>query len=290
MNLFKKRWARLAARLAVYPLLGVLMFRWFEHQCVFQPSAALEGEAARLGRAAEDVYIPVDKTGRIEAWFFPADPGGAPAARQVFLVCHGNAGNISHRLDLCRLLLETGASVLLFDYRGYGRSPGRPSEENTCRDAQAAWQWLRQKGFAATNIVGYGESLGGAVLAELALREPLGGIILQSTFTSVPDLGAELFPWLPVRLAGSIRYDTLHKLPRLHLPVLLLHSRQDTIIPFAHAEKNFAASNEPKYFRQIHGDHNDAIFTSRAEVLAAVKEFLLPHPPPARPVDPGTIR
>ncbi|MGA2542672.1 MAG: alpha/beta hydrolase [Verrucomicrobiota bacterium] len=290
MNLFKKRWARLAARLVLYPLLGVLMLRWFEHHCVFQPSAALDAEAAQLGRPAEDVYIPVDKTGRIEAWFFPADPGGAQRSRQVFLVCHGNAGNISHRLDLCRLLLQTGPSVLVFDYRGYGRSSGRPSEENTCRDAQAAWQWLRQKGFAPANILGYGESLGGAVLAELALRQELGGIILQSTFTSVPDLGAELFPWLPVRLLGAIKFDTLRKLPRLKIPVLILHGRQDTIIPFAHAEKNFAAANPPKYFREIHGDHNDAIFTAREEILSAVKEFLLPHPPPDRPAGLGTIR
>ena len=112
------------------------------------------------------------------------------------------------------------------------------------------------------------------MLAELALREPLGGIILQSTFTSVPDLGAQMFPWLPVRLVGAIKYDTLHKLPRLKIPVLVLHSRQDTIIPFAHGEKNFTAANEPKTFREIRGDHNDAIFTSRAEILSAVKEFL----------------
>ena len=274
MNIFQKRWVRLGAKLLVVLLWGFLMLRWFEHRCVFQPSAALEAEAAQLGRPAEDVFIPVDKSGRIEAWFFPANPGIAPPAGRVILVCHGNAGNISHRLDLCRLLLETGASVMVFDYRGYGRSSGRPSEENTCRDAQAAYHWLRQKGFAATNIVGYGESLGGGVLAELALREPMGGVILQSTFTSVPDLGAQMFPWLPVRLLGAVKYDTVHKLPRLKIPVLILHSRRDTLIPFAHAEKNFAAAGEPKYFREIHGDHNDAIFAGRAEILSAVKEFL----------------
>ena len=197
MNIFKKRWVRRGAKLLAVLLWGFLMLRWFEHRCVFQPSAAIEAEASQLGRPAEDVYIPVDKNGRIEAWFFPAAPGLAPPARRAILVCHGNAGNISHRLDLCRLLLETGAGVLVFDYRGYGRSPGRPGEENTYRDAQAAYQWLRQKGFAATNIIGYGESLGGGVVAELALREELGGLILQSTFTSVPDLAAQMFPWLP---------------------------------------------------------------------------------------------
>jgi hypothetical protein len=274
VNFFKNRWARRGAMLLAVLLWGFLMLRWFEHRCVFQPSSAMAAEAGALGRPAEDVFIPVDNNGKIEAWFFPADPGNAPSSRRVILVCHGNAGNISHRLPLCRLLLETGASVLVFDYRGYGRSPGHPGEENTCRDAQAACQWLRQKGFAATNIIAYGESLGGGVAAELALREPLGGLILQSTFTSVPDLGAELYPWLPVRLAGAIQYDTLHKLPHMKTPVLIMHSRQDNIVPYAHAEKNFAAAREPKTFREIRGGHNDAVFTGRQEILSAVNQFL----------------
>ena len=297
MNVFKNRWTRRAAKLLVVLLWGFLMLRWFEHRCVFQPSSALAAEAGALGRRAEDVFIPVDNNGKIEAWFFPADPGNAPSSihpppddraswffpadpgnapssRRVILICHGNAGNLSHRLPLCRLLLETGASVMVFDYRGYGRSPGHPSEENTCRDAQAACQWLRQKGFADTNIVAYGESLGGGVAAELALREPLGGVILQSTFTSVADLGAELYPWLPVRLVCEIQYDTLHKLPRLKTPVLIMHSRQDNIVPYAHAEKNFAAAREPKTFREIHGGHNDAVFTAHAEILSSVNQFL----------------
>jgi fermentation-respiration switch protein FrsA (DUF1100 family) len=274
IRIFKNRRARRVAALPVLLLWGFLMFRWYEHRCVFQPSSEMAVEAGALGRAAEDVFIPVDKGGKIEAWYFPANAETGPASRRVILVCHGNAGNISHRLELCQLLLETGASVMVFDYRGYGRSPGWPNEENTCRDAQAACQWLRQKGFAATNIVGYGESLGGGVAAELALREPLGGVILQSTFTSVPDLGAQMFPWLPVRLLGAIKYDTVHKLPRLIMPVLILHSREDTLIPFAHAERNFAAAREPKTFREMRGDHNDAILTGREEILTAVNEFL----------------
>jgi fermentation-respiration switch protein FrsA (DUF1100 family) len=276
VNIIKNRWTRRAAKLLVVLLWGFLMLRWFEHRCVFQPSAAIAAEAAQLGRPAEDVFIPVDKNGKIEAWFFPADSGSALSSRRVILICHGNAGNISHRLELCRLLLETGASVMVFDYRGYGRSPGHPSEENTCRDAQAAYQWLRQKGFPATNIVGYGESLGGGVLVELAMREQLGGVILQSTFTSVPDLGAQMFPWLPVRLVGTVKYDSVRKLPRLKIPLLVMHSRQDTIIPFVHAQKNFAAAVAPKTFLEIRGDHNDAIFTSRPEILTAVKHFTIP--------------
>jgi fermentation-respiration switch protein FrsA (DUF1100 family) len=273
-NFFKNRWVRRGAFLLFALFWGFLMLRWLEHDLVFQPSSAMAAEAGALGRASEDVFIPVDKSGKIEAWYFPAGPPNAPPAGRVILVCHGNAGNISHRLELCRLLLETGASVLVFDYRGYGRSPGRPGEENTCRDAQAAYSWLRQKGFAAANIIVYGESLGGGVAAELALRERLGGLILQSAFTSVPDLGANLYPWLPVRLVCKIQYDTLHKLPLMKTPVLIMHSRQDNIVPFAHGEKNFAAAREPKVFREIHGGHNDAIFTDHAGILSAVKQFL----------------
>jgi fermentation-respiration switch protein FrsA (DUF1100 family) len=120
----------------------------------------------------------------------------------------------------------------------------------------------------------YGESLGGGVATELALREPVGGLILQSTFTSVPDLGAELFPWLPVRLIGKIRYETRRKLPRLTVPLLILHSRQDELIPFAHAQKNFAAAHEPKLLREISGGHNDGLWESRKLVVVAVQEFL----------------
>src|SRR5262249_52582451 len=145
-----------------------------------------------------DVYFETADNVRLNGWFFPAGTN-SPRAALAVLVCHGNAGNISHRLELCRALLATGVSVFVFDYRGYGRSKGRPSEEGTYRDAQAAYRWLQEKGFAGSNILAYGESLGGGVAAELALRERLGGLILQSTFTSIPDIGAELFPWLPVR-------------------------------------------------------------------------------------------
>ena len=149
---------------------------------------------------------------------FPGEHEFRPA-RLAVLFCHGNGGNISHRLDTCAALLATGVSVFVFDYRGYGRSAGRPGEEGTYRDAQAAYQWLRQKGFAGTNIMAFGESLGGGVAAELAVREPLGGLVLQSTFTSIPDIGAELFPWLPVRLAGD---DTLRHAQQAAAPA---HSR-----------------------------------------------------------------
>jgi fermentation-respiration switch protein FrsA (DUF1100 family) len=253
-------------------LLIVLMLRWFEHSQVYHPDRVLIATGAELGRPFEDVRFKASDGVELHGWFFPAGTNSHRAHLAV-LVCHGNAGNISHRLDTCAALLATGVNVFVFDYRGYGRSQGRPSEEGTYRDAQAAYQWLRQKGFAGTNIIAFGESLGGGVAAELAARETVGGLVLASTFTSVTDMGAELFPWLPVRWLGTIHYDTCSKLPRLKVPVLVMHSPTDELIGFHHGHRNFAAANEPKLFWEIKGDHNDPLADTK-HFIAGLEKFL----------------
>ena len=182
------------------------MLRWFEHSQVYHPRRALDATGAELRRPFEDAWFKAGDGVELNGWFFPADTNSARRHLAV-LICHGNAGNISHRLETSQAFLDTGMAVFVFDYRGYGRSHGRPGEEGTYRDARAAYQWLSTKGFASTNIIAFGESLGGGVGSELALRDPLGGLILQSSFTSIPDIGAELFPWLPVRWLSSVERD-----------------------------------------------------------------------------------
>jgi len=232
-----------------------MLFRWFEHSRVYHPVRQLEATGAELGRPFENVFFKTSDGVELNGWFFPVE-AQSPHAQLAFLNCHGNGGNISHRLGLYRALLEIGANVFTFDYRGYGASQGKPSEEGTYLDAQAAYQWLRKKGFAGRNIVVYGESLGGGIASELCVREETGGLILQSTFTSLRELGAELYPWLPVRWIGRIRYDTHSKLPCLKIPVLVMHSREDGLIGFRHSQENFRAANEPKFFCELRGEHN----------------------------------
>lgn len=249
-----------------------MLLRWFENSRVYHPTRQLEASAAELGRPFEDVLFKTRDGVELNGWFFPANPDSA-RGKMAFLNCHGNGGNISHRLGLYQALLETGAAVLTFDYRGYGKSHGRPGEEGTYLDAQAAYHWLRQKGFAGKNIIVYGESLGGGIASELCLREETGGLILQSTFTSLPEIGAELYPWLPVRWMGRIKYDTRSKLPRLKIPVLVMHSRDDDLIGFRHSEQNFAAANEPKLFAELGGGHNDPAWEA-SEFEPAIEKFL----------------
>ncbi len=252
------------------------MIRWFEHKQIYKPGRQLAATGRELGRPLEDVWLKTPDGLRLHGWFFPADTHSS-RAHQVLLLCHGNAGNIGHRLHWVKAWLELGLNVFVFDYRGYGRSEGRVHEAGTYIDAQTAWRWLRAKGFAPENIVVLGKSLGGGVASGLALREPVGALILQSTFTSIPDIGAELFRWLPVRRWHSIHYDTINRLSQIKAPVLVAHGKGDDLIGFHHAEKNFKAAAGPKMFLEIAGDHVSTIEDGRAEYVEGLKEFLRRH-------------
>ena len=262
------------AKLALGTILVYVMLRWFEHKQVYIPSVRFERSGEWLGRPWEDVYFQAADGTVLNGWFFPCNEESL-CPNVAVLLCHGNAGNISHRFGNYAVLLDAGLNVFAFDYRGYGRSKGVPGEKGTYQDAEAAYHWLVEKGFAETQIVGLGESLGGGIVSELAIRVPLGGIIVQSSFTSIPDLGAELFPWLPVKSLSSIRYDTQGKLSEIHVPVMIMHSREDSLVRFSHAEKNYAAANDPKRLWELEGDHNDTLASNAESYRNGIKEFLV---------------
>ena len=255
-----------------------MILRWFENRQVYAPSRTFEANPRDLGRPFEEIFFHTEDGMCLDGWFFPAHKG-SPREHQVILLLHGNAGNISHRLDFYRAWLQLGANVLAFDYRGFGRSEGKPSEEGTYRDGQAAIRWLRERGYGPDQIILLGKSLGGGVASELALREPVGGLILQSTFTSIPDLGSELFPWLPVRRLHRIHYNTMEKLPRLRVPLLVAHSLGDDLIGFHHAERNYAAANEPKLLWKIRGNHTSTLEDGRDVYLQGLEKFLCEYVP-----------
>lgn len=236
----------------------------------------MTGRGSELGPGFEDVYLAAQDGVRLNGWFFAAPPRSS-RAHLVLLFLHGTAGNISDRLDYYASWLELGLNVFSLDYRGYGLNEGRPEEAGTYLDAQAAYGWVRGKGFQPEHIIVLGESLGGGVASELALRESIGGLILQSTFTCIADIGAELFPWLPVRWMNTIKYDTLAKLPRIRRPLLIMHSRQDSYIRFHHAERNLAAAHPPKLLWEIAGDHTHTLEAGRSRYLEGLEHYLQTH-------------
>lgn len=210
---------------------------------------------------------------RLDAWFIPA-----PQAHGTALILHGNAGNMSHRMDTIAMFHRLGYSVLIFDYRGYGRSTGQPSEAGLYRDAQTAWDHLtRQRGIAPQRIVLFGESLGGAVAAWLAAREQPGALVLSSVFTSAPDLAADLYPWLPTKWLVRMLYDTRAALAQTSSPVLVAHSPDDEIIPFRHGQRLFEAAPDPKVFLQLTGGHNDGFIFMRPAWVEVLADFLDKH-------------
>lgn len=251
-----------------------LFFRWFEQRTTYHPTPGWMVTPTALTYPVEPVRFRTTDGVELSAWFIPAPSDGA-FRDCVVLISHGNGGNISHRLSLYELLHRLGVHVLAYDYRGFGQSEGSPSERGTYLDAEAALAWLGTRGFSASQVIAHGESLGGGIASELARRHPdLRGLILRSTFTSTVDLGAELFPFLPVRWIARYHYDTRGRLPSIRVPVLILHSHEDTLIPFRHAEANFVAANSPKWLKEIRGDHNDQPDASPGLYADAVREFL----------------
>lgn len=240
----------------------------------FFPTSTLVTTPDRHGLVYQDVALTAEDGVPLHGWFVPA-----PQARATLLFFHGNGGNISHRIDSLQIFHELGLSVFILSYRGYGRSGGRPSETGTRRDATAAWQYLRDvRGIPASGIVLFGRSLGAAVAAELAVRETPGAVILESPFTSAADLGAEVYPWLPVRRLIRHRYEVLEPAQRITAPLLVVHSRDDEIVPVHHGHRVAAAAGAP--LLELRGGHNDAFLRSREAYVRGLREFLDPLYPP----------
>jgi fermentation-respiration switch protein FrsA (DUF1100 family) len=217
--------------------------------------------------------LATDDGEKLDGWHVPVRTD--VPARALVILFHGNAGNIGHRLDYLRMFHDLGYASLIIDYRGYGRSSGTPSEDGTYLDAAAAWHHATQTlGYPEGKIVVFGESMGGAVAAQLAASKQPAALVLASTFTSVPDLGAEIYPWLPVRALARIHYDTGERLPGITSPVLVIHSRNDDIIPFAHGQRLHAMANQPKRFLEISGGHNDGFVFGSETWVRQLDDFL----------------
>ena len=251
----------------------VALLALFQSRFVYFPLRGIMATPAAIGLSYETVHFEAADGVRLSGWFVPAE-----SSRGVLLFCHGNAGNISHRLESIDVFHRLGLSTFIFDYRGYGQSQGKPTERGTYLDAEAAWRYLVEKrGVDPTEIVFFGRSLGGAVAAWLAREHTPPALIVESTFTSVPDLAAQLYPFLPVRWLSRFDYSTVEYLRQVHCPVLVVHSRDDEMISIRHGRGLFAAANEPKEFLEITGSHNEGFMTSAARYEDGLDSFLSRH-------------
>ena len=237
---------------------------------LYFPTSRLDATPADLGLEYADVWFDAPDGTRVHAWYVPIRN-----ARATVIWCHGNAGNISHRLGIVHGLHQLGLAVFIFDYRGYGQSGGSPGEATSYEDAELAWTYVTEKlGLPETKIIVWGRSLGGAVAVNLASRHHPKALIVESTFTSVPDLGQRLYPWLPVRLLSRFDYDSEVLVPGIKSTKLFVHSNNDEIIPYALGRKLFDAAAEPKRFVTIRGGHNSDYLAPASGYLEPLRFFL----------------
>jgi fermentation-respiration switch protein FrsA (DUF1100 family) len=256
---------------SAYAMLAAFLF-FAQSHLVYFPHAGLDVAATpeQRGLPYESVTLRTKDDLALHGWFVPVQ-----AARGTVLFFHGNAGNISHRIDYLSMFHRLGYQTFIFDYRGYGQSSGTPSESGTYADAEAAWNYLvGEKGIQPNRIALFGESLGGAVAAWLAAHERPGLLVLASVFTSLPDMGEKIYPFLPVRLLSRFNYNTLEYLGSVACPVFIAHSPQDEIVPFAHGRELYQAAPEPKEFLELEGGHNDGFIFMREPWVHVLSEFM----------------
>ena len=269
-------WLRSIANIALlvaiaYGVILALLF-FFQSRLLYFPEIARAAPATprTVGLMFDEVWLDVEPNVKLHAWHVPHLRG-----KGVALILHGNAGSIALRVDWLRMFHDLGYASFVVDYRGYGRSSGAPSEEGTYADAKAAWDHLvHVRGYDPRDIVILGESLGGAIAAWLAARTAPRALILQSAFTSVPDVAASIYPVFPVRWISRFDYDTRAYLREVSAPVFVAHSPADEIIAFEHGRALYDAARAPKRFLELRGGHNQGFIFARPEWVEALGSFL----------------
>ena len=241
--------------------ISILLFffiRHLEKRSLYFPLRAIETTPKGINLHYEDVVLTTKDGIQISGWFIPA-----ANPRATLLFCHGNAGNISHRIEKIQIFNALNINILIFDYRGYGMSKGSPSESGLYLDAETMYNYLlSRKNIPPQKIIVYGESLGGAVAIDLAGKHESGGIIIEESFTSSRDMGRKIFPFIP-EFIYKTKFDSLQKIKNIKSPKLIFHSVDDEIVPVEHGKKLFEAARESKEFVQLRGGHNDAFVISR---------------------------
>lgn len=246
-----------------------ILVRYLETVGVFFPNRTLAVDPLGLRLPWEDVYFKTNDGVMLNGWFFKN-----PQARSTVLFAHGNAGNIGDRLVKIKFFYDLGLNVFIFDYRGYGKSEGKPSEAGVYSDAQSSYDCLRSRGDVdMKRVIFYGASLGGAVVIDLAMRQSPAVLVVESSITSARDMVHIFYPFLPSFFL-SLKLDSESKVRQLSIPKLFIHSLDDEVVPFGMGRKLFQAAGEPKEFLRVRGGHNDASIAADPQAAGALIRFL----------------
>ncbi|MGH9863114.1 MAG: alpha/beta hydrolase [Candidatus Acidiferrales bacterium] len=267
----------LARAVLIGVLVSILLIRMFEERFIFFPDIAVGGfRPEGFGVRVEDVWLTASDGVRLHAWWASAE-----GAAFTVLLLHGNAGNLTHRVETIGFLQQLPASVLALDYRGFGRSQGRPTEEGVYHDAEAAYDYLvgepesGGRGLRPEQIVVLGQSLGTAVAVDLASKRPVAALVLEAGFPSAQRVAQQAIPLPGVAYIIRTRFDSDRKLKGIRVPVLVTHCQQDSVMPYKLGEELYAAANEPKTFVSYPGAcHEPLFFANPSDYAGRLRDFL----------------
>ena len=234
------------------------------------PGRNLVATPEHIGLKYQNVQLVTADGINLHGWFIPSN-----SAKGTVLFFHGNAGNISHRLESINIFNRLDLNVFIFDYRGYGQSEGKVTEKGTYRDAEAAWNYLTEsRGINAKQIVIFGRSLGASIASWLASKHPPAALVIESGFTSIPSMAKRIYPFLPVRWLTYFQYDTKNNVTKISCPILVVHSKNDEIIPFEEGREIYNAAPETRQFLELQGGHNDGFLISGSIYVEGLRSFI----------------
>ena len=265
-------WKLVIVIIGAYAALSIYVY-YMQSSLIYYPNMPgrnLVATPENIGLNFQNVeFITEDKV-RLHGWFIPNKN-----AKRTVLFFHGNAGNISHRLESIEIFHRLELNVFIIDYRGYGQSEGKISEKGTYRDAEAAWNYLSNtQGISGQQIIIFGRSLGASIATWLASKHTPAALIIESGFTSVASMGQRLYPFLPVRWLTNFKYDTRQYVKNISCPVMVAHSKNDEIIPYDEGREIFHAAVEPKQFLEMRGGHNDGFLVSGSTYIEGLRSFI----------------
>ena len=260
-------------KIFLWLIIAVIIFlvgiRYIERHSIYFPMKDVFSNPSLIGLAYEDVYFFTRDGKSLNGWFIANDK-----ARSTVILFHGNAGNIGHRLEKIMIFNDLGLNVFVFDYRGYGKSLGAPSESGFYKDAETAYDYLtKERGIPQDEIILYGESIGGAVAVHLAKGKGVRALITEEAFSSIKDMSKLAYPFIPHFIFSS-RFDSVSKIKAISCPKLIIHSVDDEIVPFWMGKRLFDEAAPPKTFLEIRGSHNTAFLDSKEKFRAGLRSFL----------------
>ncbi len=251
---------------------GVLVFsyvKYLEKTAIFFPEKNLTSTPKEINIDFEDIYFTTSDDLKLNGWFIPN-----ANAKHTIVFAHGNAGNISGRTDKIKLLKELNLNIFIFDYRGYGKSQGSPTETGIYTDTKAAYEWLTNiKGINKDSIIALGVSLGSAAAIDLASKVKLKALITEGAFTNAKDMARKLYPFLPGFIFG-VKFDSINKIKTIEIPKLFIHSKTDEIVPFELSQRLYEAAKQPKTLLALNGTHNDSFLLQSGDYLKGIKDFI----------------